>query len=129
MSLFDKFNQHRQFRTLDGECDEDNSGFLDGGVAFFVGALNALGAKTMYSCEGHPTPFLINFSAPESLVDRILEAGFFEASSCGTNQWQLFLPEDSGPDKLGTLRKAADEWTKRFKLSEQVIESALRELA
>lgn len=53
---------------------------LDRGVNFFVESLERLGAKTLYSCEGHPRGFYIMFDAPYSVAWRVARAGFFTVS-------------------------------------------------
>lgn len=124
--MFDQFRKERQYETLDLPCDEDNSGYLDGGVVFFVGAILAMGGKTMFSCEGHPNGFYIKFNGNTDLADKIRSAGFFNVSSCGTNQWEITLLSED--DKLGQLRQAASDWTKRFQFDEAMIETALTSL-
>lgn len=125
--MFDKFSQRRKYQTLDMPDEDDNSGYLDGGVALFVGAIISQGGRTMFSCEGHPRGFMIVFESPASLVDRIREIGFFDVISSGREQWTMTLRDEE--HKIQNLRLAGDAWVSHFGLSEDRIEAALRTLA
>lgn len=49
---------------------------LEPGVRFFILALEALGARTFFSCEGHPDGFYVVFVASYKLAREIHAAGF-----------------------------------------------------
>jgi hypothetical protein len=94
---------------------------IDKGVNFFVLALEALGARTEFSCEGHPTGFYVLFTAPYELVLAIKAAGYFGFEVEGTNRWSIRLNEYrpalkpySETDKKQTLKWATESWLKRF---------------
>lgn len=95
---------------------------VDRGVTFFVLALEALGAVTKFSCEGHPTSFYVAFEAPYALAERIHSAGFFRVEVEGTDYWSIRRSEASSEpgkpytdaDKKRVLRWAAEAWLKRF---------------
>jgi hypothetical protein len=50
---------------------------LEGGIKFFILALEELGATTKYSCEGHPTNAYVSFNAPSRLAKEIELTGTF----------------------------------------------------
>ena len=94
---------------------------IDPGVNFFVLALTALGARTQYSCEGHPQGFYITFSCPYELALAIDQCGFFSVEICRTaNHWRLCrsAPSEAATlgerDKVEALRWAAEAWTKKL---------------
>lgn len=95
---------------------------IDPGANFFVLALEALGAKTRFSCEGHPTGFYVAFEAPYDLAAKVKSAGFFSVEIEGQNQWSMrktnaeWMPQKphSEADKAQILRWAADAWVARF---------------
>jgi hypothetical protein len=113
----------RTSRVLGTEQGEQ----IDPGVNFFVQALEALGATTLFSCEGHPTGFYIAFSANYELAKEISQAGFFtvEISDTAPNTWVIRKRgTEANPvnrvkgyteaDKERTLRWAAEAWIKYF---------------
>ncbi|MDO8415188.1 MAG: hypothetical protein Q7S87_03130 [Agitococcus sp.] len=100
---------------------------LDPGVNFFVLALEALGATTRFSCEGHPYGFYVAFDADYDLAREISRAGFFtiEISGNGIDEWVMRksgteanpLKRANGyteADKARTLRWAAEAWVSCF---------------
>lgn len=92
--------------------DFDKLETIDPGVNFFVLALEHLGAKTFYSCEGHPNGFYVYFSASYALAKRIQAAGFFsvEIEPAG---WAIRLNAQRNytqRERDFTLRLAADAW-------------------
>jgi hypothetical protein len=93
---------------------------LDPGVNFFVLALEALGATTSYSCEGHPSGFYITFHAPYELALKLRQVGFFGVEIEGDGYWSLRKygserqPEYGEAEKIQTLRWAAEAWLKAF---------------
>ena len=66
---------------------------IDKGANFFVLALEALGAKPRFSCEGHPTGFYVAFEAGYPLAVQIEAAGYFLVEVAGPNYWIISLPE------------------------------------
>jgi hypothetical protein len=95
---------------------------VDPGVNFFILALEALGATTRFSCEGHPTGFYVAFDAPYELAVQIEAAGFFRVEIAGLNYWTIRRAEvniESGKpygeaDKKRCLKWAVEAWLKRF---------------
>lgn len=94
---------------------------VDRGVNFFILALEELGAKTNFSCEGHPTGFYIAFDAPYELAYEIKCAGFFSVEIEGKNSWSIRKtgaekgnPHYSERDKLFVLRNATEAWLRVF---------------
>lgn len=99
---------------------------LEDGVNFFVAMLEKLGAKTEFSCEGHPTGFYIVFYAPVALAQKLVHCGFFNVelerygTMAGVNKkhkrWSLRL----GPhictegDRQTVLSFAANAWVRSF---------------
>lgn len=94
---------------------------LDLGVAFFVLALEALGAVPRFSCEGHPTGFYVLFAAPYELALNIRKAGYFSVEVEGAGTWSIRNLSDefsrtdySEKDKAWLLRMAAEAWLRHF---------------
>lgn len=101
---------------------------LDPGVNFFVLALEALGAKPKFSCEGHPGGFYVAFDAPYELALAIKSAGFFTVEIEGNGYWSIrkcfgeiidgrFTQAKKAKalaDAQEGLRWAAEAWLKRF---------------
>lgn len=96
---------------------------LDTGVNFFVLALEALGATTKFSCEGHPAGFYVAFEANYELALEISTAGFFSVEIEGKNYWSIRKTKtETGVkkgdytenDKVRSLRWAAEAWVKTF---------------
>lgn len=94
---------------------------IDPGVAFFVLALEALGATTKFSCEGHPYGFYVAFNATYEVAKRIKSAGFFRVEIEGDNYWSIRNTElryEGGEykdaDRKQTLTWAAESWLKKF---------------
>ena len=94
---------------------------IDVGVNFFVLALEALGARPRFSCEGHPTGFYVAFEAPYELALEISKAGFFSVEISGPNYWAIRKRNTESMEKpyteakkAETLRWAADAWVRTF---------------
>ncbi|MBC8737064.1 hypothetical protein F6X40_09610 [Paraburkholderia sp. UCT31] len=94
---------------------------LDTGVNFFVLALEALGARPRFSCEGHPTGFYVAFEAPYELALEIEGAGFFSVEIEGQNYWSIRKTKTehvsegyTEAKKVRTLRWAAEAWVRVF---------------
>lgn len=82
---------------------------LDRGVNYFIIALEALGARTLYSCEGHPFGFYISFEGSYELAIQVQKAGFFQVEVEERNCWSLRL----GRNETGLDRGAS--WNERKK--------------
>jgi hypothetical protein len=88
---------------------------LDPGVNFFVEALEAAGATTQFSCEGHPNGFYVAFFSDYDLALRVHAAGFFEIEFVHVGYWCIRLKTLSTEDdfaKRRALNWAADAWVK-----------------
>lgn len=114
----------RMFQSVQGGPLEA----LDPGVKFFVLALEALGARPKFSCEGHPCGFYVAFDAPYELALEIQSAGFFKVEIEGNGYWSIrksfgeiidgrFTQAKKAQvlaDAQEGLRWAAEAWLKRF---------------
>jgi hypothetical protein len=69
---WDLAQQHTLIRC--SPCKGDAPYVLELGVNYFVLKLESLGAKTHWSCEGHPSGFYMVFSAPFALATKIAYA-------------------------------------------------------
>jgi hypothetical protein len=95
---------------------------VDRGANFFVLALEALGAHTRFSCEGHPTGFYVAFDASYALALELSSAGGFTVEIEGPNSWSIRkiaseaeLGEHySETRKVQSLRLAAEMWVSHF---------------
>jgi hypothetical protein len=109
---------------------------LDGGIKFFILALEELGAKTRYSCEGHPYGAYVAFDAPVRLIRSIhftntftLVADLNEMRLDGMCDCAMYADHKrhrTGQDaalwaeayteemRVDFLRQAADQWMRRF---------------
>jgi hypothetical protein len=93
---------------------------LEPGVNFFILMLEKLGAKTRYSCEGHPDRFYIMFEADYELAFRIAAIGFLTVNIWGhrknTFNVEMSVRNSYGTleDRNETLRFAATAWEKEF---------------
>jgi hypothetical protein len=96
---------------------------LERGVNYFVTALEKLGAKTTYSCEGHPKGFYIVFQGTYDLAHAIANAGYFQVEiERGRGEFSLRLMSNEvghGPTwdekaKRECLRWASEAWEKAF---------------
>lgn len=78
--------------------------------------LEKLGAKTEFSCEGHPTGFYIVFTGPAALAFALHSCGFFHVQVEGKNRWSIRLGHhiDNEAHKQMTLTFAAKAWVKAF---------------
>jgi hypothetical protein len=94
------------------------AGPIDPGVNFFVLVLEHLGARTEYSCEGHPSGFYVLFSAPLAIAHRIVRAGYFrvelERGSRIPPRWSIRADFETEEDKNYALTLAAKAWQKEF---------------
>lgn len=95
---------------------------LEPGVNFFVLALEELGAKTNFSCEGHPRGFYVAFEAPYELAIEIRKAGQFSVEIWEENTWTIrnIYAENNTPNgytdyqRQEALRYAATCWVDYF---------------
>lgn len=88
---------------------------LEPGVNYFVAMLEQLGAKTTFSCEGHPGGFYITFAVPYSKAIKIKECGFFAVEVEGDGYWSIRVNrEQSEKGRIDCLRWAAEAWEKRL---------------
>lgn len=94
---------------------------LELGVNFFILALEELGAKTHFSCEGHPTGFYIAFEAPYPLVVEIAQLTNMGVEVWRENVWTLRNLYDENArsrytdhDRKEKLRQAANSWMNYF---------------
>lgn len=93
---------------------------IDRGVNFFVRALSNAGARTLFSCEGHPKGFYVLFEAPLELAQLIRTLGFFTVELEGSGplhpKWSIRLPEvpwtETTRSKRRRLRWAAKAWVR-----------------
>ena len=85
--------------------------------------LEALGAQTEFSCEGHPDGFYIVFYAPISLAQSLVYCGFFrvelEGRTNGTGdiyRWSVRLGSHMATEseKEKVLNWAAEAWARFF---------------
>jgi hypothetical protein len=96
---------------------------LERGVNYFVLALEALGATTLWSCEGHPTGFYIMFHADYRTALNIARAGYFNVElDSRMNCFALRLYERMSKSgkftdrtRCNRLRAAALAWERIFK--------------
>lgn len=64
---------------------------IEPGAAYFVEALERLGARTEYSCEGHPKGFYVSFRGPYKLAIKVAAAGFFTVELLRNGRWKISL--------------------------------------
>ena len=86
---------------------------LDRDVNYFVHKLEKFGARTLYSCGGHPDGFYVYFLAPYSLAVRIESYGYFNVEIEGTNGFSIRVRRpffQTRTDKERTLAWAAHAW-------------------
>lgn len=88
--------------------------------------LEKLGAKTEFSCEGHPTGFYIVFYAPITVAQNLVHCGFFnvELERYGTiaggnkrhKRWSLRLGPhiNAESERQTVLNFAANAWVQHF---------------
>lgn len=114
-----KLSLVRNSDTEDGTWPPET---LDPGVNFFVLALEELGAKTNFSCEGHPKGFYIAFEAPYELAVEIREACQLSVEIWKKNTWTIrnVYSENNTPNgytdyqRQEALRYAATRWVDYF---------------
>lgn len=86
------WDQARNFSVIRGTQTEEITWppeRLDPGVNFFVLALEELGAKTQFSCEGHPKGFYIAFEAPLELAVEIAQLQKFSVEIWKEGVWTM----------------------------------------
>ena len=106
----------------DRETGQDTP--LEAGVNFFVLMLEQLGAKTRFSCEGHPEAFYVVFESSPEVARSIAHAGFFTVEIWeGTSDYAMRISEHLFEKYVGRwndaarkehLRLAAARWVERF---------------
>jgi hypothetical protein len=94
---------------------------IDKGVNFFILALEKLGCKTHYSCEGHfskdkyiPELYVV-FEASRSIIlciKQMLFNIFRLEKESEKNQWSLRISLNNNQDKQEKLIFLADQWVK-----------------
>lgn len=90
-------------------------GQIDPGVNYFVLMLEQLGARTHYSCEGHPNSFYVMFEAPMRLAEKIRACGYFVVELEGHNKWSIRINgQIEERIRKDVLRNAADSWEARL---------------
>lgn len=91
------------------------TGPIDPGANYFVLMLEQLGAKTRYSCEGHPNNFYVLFEAPLELAEQVVECGYFTVELEGKQLWSIRTRGfSSDEERIAVLRNAAAAWEKNF---------------
>lgn len=101
-------------------CGIYSQEILDKGVNYFILALEKLGCKTHYSCEGHfsknkYTPELyIVFDSPRSIIlcIRQMVLGICKLEKESDTEWSLRIAFDNAKDKKEKLTYLADQWNK-----------------
>lgn len=115
LMVWDRASQMQLWR-----CDPFGTypGLIDSGVNYFVLMLEQLGAKTEFSCSGHPdrpNQFYIIFKAPLKLVKKIRDCGFFTVELEDCDRWSLRtrnIKDDL--DRKTFLRLAANNWERHL---------------
>jgi len=65
---------------------------IESGVNFFMLALEKLGAKVLFTCEGHPTGFNIVFEADYDTTHELSLCGYFTYQlMANKNRWSMNL--------------------------------------
>lgn len=64
---------------------------IEPGVAYFVDALERLGAEVKFSCEGHPKGFYVLFRASYDTALQVSSAGYFTVELTKGGRWRLSL--------------------------------------
>ena len=62
---------------------------LEPGVNFFVLALEYLGAETLFSCEGHPKGFYIQFRSSYDTALKINSLKYFSVKLFDMDVWKI----------------------------------------
>lgn len=100
---------------------------LERGVNFFVLALEALGARTCFSCEGHPYGFYVSFICDYDVAWKIAKLGYLTVElGRDANEYVIHqrnaeesyehtfgIPWGEGV-KVGRLRMVASVWMRNF---------------
>lgn len=93
-------------------------GPIDRGVNYFVLMLEQLGAKTEFSCSGHPdspNQFYIVFTGPIALAEKIQACGFFTVELEGESRWSIRTRNISDDkERQDFLRMAATQWERKL---------------
>ena len=81
---------------------------IEPGVAFFVAALEQLGADVQFSCEGHPKGFYVCFAGSHEIALKVAGAGWATVELCKDGRWVLSLRgNENGIEAIGgTFDKA-----------------------
>jgi hypothetical protein len=88
---------------------------LELGVNYFIAMLEQLGAKTTFSCEGHPNGFYVSFAAPYMTALKVEECGYFAVEIEGKNRWSIRINrEETKNGLIDCLRWASTAWEKRL---------------
>jgi len=95
---------------------------LEPGVNFFILALEELGAKTRFSCEGHPYGFYIAFECSYELALELSQLGSFTVEVWKHNVWTIrntyqeaaFKGEYNEECRTRHLRIATVKWLNHF---------------
>jgi hypothetical protein len=89
---------------------------IDRGANYFVLQLERLGARTLFSCEGHHQDFYITFESPYVVAWRVQQAGYFTVEISNISRWVMRAnyTVKSLRDRNETLRMAANAWEKAF---------------
>ena len=95
---------------------------IEPGVAYFVDALEQLGAHPEFSCEGHPQGFYVCFRAPYKLARKVAAAGFLSVELARDGRWIISLLGNewghgatfSRKVRNGILRMAVDAWEREL---------------
>lgn len=107
------WDEARKVRLIRHEPWKDQ--VLEPGVNFFILALQALGSRTEFSCEGHPEGFYVVFCGPYELALRLRNCGFFRVEVEGEDRWSLRLPDQGSDASLQqTMRWAASQWASKL---------------
>ena len=94
---------------------------IEPGAAYFVNALEQLGGRAEYSCEGHPKGFYVCFRGPYRLALKVAAAGFLTVELARDGRWSISLRGNEQSYELGgaafsrkvknsMLRMAVDAW-------------------
>ncbi len=83
---------------------------IDPGVNFFVLTLEALGARTKYSCEGHPGGFYVYFKAPYAVAQAIQRCGNMRVEVGRDVGWWRLSIGIEGEEMTDSRRKRVLRW-------------------
>lgn len=75
---------------------------IEPGVAFFVDALEQLGADVQFSCEGHPKGFYVCFAGSHEIALKVVSAGWATVELIRDGRWVLSLKgNENGIESTG----------------------------